>query len=139
MTVQAKVTWVTERRFVGRASSGHAIVVDASDVKEGPSPMELVLIGLVGCTAYDVIGIMQKKRDAVTGLEVSAHAQRAETPPKVYTEITVEYVTHGENPSRKAVEDAIRLSQEKYCSAPIMLGRTAAITTAFRIEQAECA
>jgi putative redox protein len=135
MTTEAKVTWIQDRRFVGQASSGQAIVVDGSAEKLGPSPMELVLIGLVGCTAYDVIGILQKKRQAVANLQVSAHAERADTPPQVYTAIEVEYVVRGRGIKPKAVEDAIRLSKETYCSASIMLGKTAHITTRYRIEQ----
>jgi putative redox protein len=130
---EAKVTWVEDRRFVGQASSGHAVIVDASAEKLGPSPMELVLIGLAGCTAYDVTSILEKKRQAVTGLEVSAHAERAEEPPRVYTEIHVEYVVRGRGIQSKAVEDAIRLSKEKYCSASVMLGKSAMITTSYRI------
>ena len=135
MTMEAKVTWTQDRRFVGQASSGHAIVVDGSAEKVGPSPMELVLIGLVGCTAYDVIGILQKKRQAVAGLQVSARAERADDPPRVYTAIEVEYVVRGRGIKPKAVEDAIRLSKETYCSASIMLGKTAHITTSYRIEE----
>jgi putative redox protein len=135
MTTEAKVTWIQDRRFVGQASSGHAIVVDGSAEKLGPSPMELLLIGLVGCTAYDVIRILQKKRQAVSGLEVSARAERAEEPPRVYTAIEVEYVVRGRGIKPKAVEDAICLSKETYCSASIMLGKTAHITTSFRIEE----
>ncbi len=137
MTTEAKVTWVQDRCFVGQASSGHAVVVDGSAEKLGPTPMELVLIGMVGCTAYDVIGILQKKRQAVSGLEVSAQAERAEEPPRVYTEIHVTYVVRGRGIKPKAVEDAIRLSEEKYCSASIMLGKTARITTSYRIEEEE--
>jgi putative redox protein len=135
MTMEAKVTWVQDRRFVGQGSSGHAIVVDGSAEKVGPSPMELVLIGLVGCTAYDVIGILQKKRQAVASLQVSARAERADDPPRVYTAIEVEYVVRGRDIKTKAVEDAIRLSKETYCSASIMLGKTAHITTRYRIEE----
>jgi putative redox protein len=137
MTTEAKVTWVQDRRFVGQASSGHAIVVDGSAEKLGPSPMELVLVGLVGCTAYDVVGILEKKRQAVTALEVSARAERAGEPPRVYTAIEVEYVVRGHDIRSKAVEDAIRLSKEKYCSASAMLEKTARITTHYRIEVAE--
>jgi putative redox protein len=137
MTTEAKVTWVEDRRFLGHATSGHAIVLDGSAEKVGPSPMELVLVGLVGCTAYDVISILQKKRQAVTGLEVRAQAERAAEPPRVYTDIHVEYVVHGNGIRPKAVEDAIRLSKEKYCSASIMLGKTAHITTSYRIERGE--
>ncbi len=135
MTVEAKVTWVEERRFIGQASSGHAIVVDGSPQKLGPSPMELLLIGMAGCTAYDVVDILHKKRQAVTGLEVIARAGRAEEHPRVYTEIDVEYIVRGREIKPKAVEEAIRLSQEKYCSASIMLGKTAQITTHYRIEE----
>jgi putative redox protein len=133
MSVEAKVTWVEDKRFVGEASSGHAIVVDGSSEKLGPSPMELLLIGLVGCTAYDVVGILQKKRQAVSGLEVRARAERAEEPPRVYTAIEVEYVVRGRGLKDKAVEDAIRLSKETYCSASIMLAKTAQITTSYRL------
>lgn len=133
--MEAKVTWVQDRRFVGESSSGHAIVVDGSAEKRGPSPMELVLMGMVGCTAYDVVSILEKKRQAVTGVEASARAERAPEPPQVFTEIAVEYRVRGRNISPKAVEDAIRLSEEKYCSASIMLGKTARITTSYRIEE----
>ena len=135
MTTEAKVTWVEDRRFVGRASSGHAIVVDASAEKLGPSPMELLLIGMAGCTAYDVVDILLKKRQEVTGLQVSAWAERADKPPRVYTSIDVEFVVRGRGIQPKAVEDAIHLSAEKYCSASIMLGKTATITTSYHLEE----
>jgi putative redox protein len=134
--MEARVTWVEDKRFVGHASSGHAVVVDGSQEKQGPSPMELVLIGAAGCTAYDVVNILEKKRQAVTGVEVMARASRAETPPRVFTEIEIEYVVRGHGVSTKAVEDAIRLSERKYCSATKMLGKTARITTSYRIEEA---
>jgi putative redox protein len=134
MSMEAKVTWVEDRRFVGQASSGHAVVLDGSAEKLGPSPMELMLIGMAGCTAYDVAVILEKKRQEVSGLEVSARAERAEEPPRVYTRIEIEYVVHGQAIKPKAVEDAIRLSKEKYCSASIMLGKTAEISTSYRIE-----
>jgi putative redox protein len=132
MTTEAKATWVEDRRFVGQAS-GHALVVDGSAEKMGPSPMELLLIGMASCTAYDVVAILQKKRQAVHGLEVRVKAERAEQMPRVYTEIAVEYVVRGRKIKSKAVEDAIRLSEEKYCSASIMLGKTARITTSYQI------
>lgn len=134
MTMEAKVTWVEDRRFVGQASSGHAIVVDGSAEKLGPSPVELVLIGMAGCTAYDIVQILEKKRQPLAGLEVKAWAERAEPPPSVFTEIKVEYVIRGEDVSPKAVEDAIRLSTKKYCSVSKMLDKTAQITTDYRIE-----
>ena len=137
MTVEATATWVGDRRFVGKASSGHAIVVDASPEKLGPSPMELVLIGLAGCTAYDVTGILLKKRQQLAGVEVHARAERAAEPPRVYTSIELEYVITGRELRTKAVEDAIRLSKEKYCSASLMLEKTAEISSTFRIVPVE--
>lgn len=135
MSIDASVTWVEDKRFVGSASSGHAIVMDASAEKQAPSPMELLLIGMAGCTAYDVMSILEKKRQRVTGLQVTARAERAEEPPRVYTKIEMEYLLRGRGIKPKAVEDAIRLSKEKYCSASIMLGKTAQITTSYRIEE----
>ena len=135
MSIDASVTWVEDKRFVGSASSGHAIVMDASAEKQASSPMELLLIGMAGCTAYDVMSILEKKRQCVTGLQVSARAKRAEEPPRVYTNIDLEYLLRGRGIKPKAVEDAIRLSKEKYCSASIMLGKTAQITTSYRIEE----
>ena len=135
MSTEAKVTWVADRRFIGQASSGHGVVVDGSVQKLGPSPMELLLIGMIECTAYDVVDILEKKHQRVTGLEVTAHAERADQQPRVYTEISVEYVVRGHGIKTKAVEDAIQLSKEKYCSASIMLGKTAQITTSYCIEE----
>ncbi len=133
--MEAQVTWLEDKRFVGYASSGHAVVVDASEEKRGPSPMELVLIGTAGCTAYDVLNILEKKRQAVTGVEVRAQASRAEEPPCVFTEIQIEYLVRGHDVAVKAVEDAIRLSERKYCSATNMLNKSARITTSYRIEE----
>jgi putative redox protein len=134
VTVEARVTWIEDRRFVGHASSGHAIVLDGSANKMAPSPMELLLIGLAGCTAYDVIEILQKKRQQVWDLEVLTRAERSEETPRVYTSIEIEYVVRGRDVKEKAVEDAIRLSKDRYCSASAMLGKTAEITTKYRIE-----
>lgn len=134
--MEARVAWLEDKRFVGHASSGHAVVVDASEGKMGSSPMELVLIGAAGCTAYDVVNILQKKRQDVTGVEVRAQASRADEPPRVFTEIQIEYVVRGHDVATKAVEDAIRLSERKYCSVTNMLNKTARITTSYRIEEA---
>jgi len=135
MTVEAKVTWVENRRFMGHASSGHAIVVDGSTDKLGPSPMELVLIGLVGCSAFDVINILEKKKQVVASFDVIAQAERAVDHPRVYTAINIEFVVRGQAIKVKAVEDAIQLSMEKYCSVAGMLNKTAHITTSYRIEE----
>jgi putative redox protein len=129
----AKATWIDEQRFKAIADSGHEIVVDG-DKKSGNSPMELVLIGLCGCTGYDVASILRKKREPFTGLEVHAKADRAAQPPSVYTEIHLTYRVRG-NVSHKAVEDAVRLSEEKYCSVAAMLSKTARIS--YQIEYQE--
>ncbi len=126
--VTAKAQWTDEDRFVGVASSGHAMVVDAGKDKSGPGPMELVLIGLCCCTATDVVGILRKKREAFTAVEVTAEAERAAQPPAVYTKIKLVYRVRGKV-SRKAVEDAVRLSKGKYCSVSQMLQHTAEITS----------
>lgn len=124
----AKAVWIDNQRFTGIADSGHSILVDG-DKAGGNSPMELVLIGLCGCTGYDVVSILKKKREPLTGLEVRAEAERAPDPPSVYTSIRLIYRIGGKV-SRKAVEDAVRLSEEKYCSVSAMLGKTAKITAA---------
>jgi putative redox protein len=123
---KAQTTWIEKQRFEGIADSGHAIVVDG-DKAAGNSPMELVLIGLCGCTGYDVVSILTKKREPFTSLEVRAQAERAVDPPSVYTEIKLLYRIGGKV-SRKAVEDAVHLSKEKYCSVSAMLAKTAKIT-----------
>jgi len=126
--ITASALWTDADRFVGAASSGHAIVVDAGETKSASSPMELVLIALCGCTASDVVSILRKKREPFTRLEVSAEAERAPEPPKVYTSIKLRYRIAG-RVSQKAAEDAVRLSKEKYCSVSQMLAKTAKITT----------
>jgi putative redox protein len=122
----AKTTWIEHHCFNGISDSGHQIVVDG-DKAAGNSPMELVLIGLCGCTGYDVVSILQKKREPFTSLEVRAQAERATEQPSVYTEIKLIYRIGGKV-SRKAAEDAVRLSKEKYCSVSAMLAKTAKIT-----------
>jgi putative redox protein len=125
--MQASATWVAEDRFVGVATSGHAIVTDASDTKLGSSPLELVLIGLCGCTASDVTTILRKKRESFSLLEVRALAERAAEPPKVFTAIKLLYRVSS-TVSPKAMEDAVRLSKQKYCSVSQMLSKTAEVT-----------
>lgn len=122
----AQATWIENQRFNGTSDSGHTIIVDG-DKTAGNSPMELVLIGLCGCTGYDVVSILRKKREPFTSLEVRAQAERAKDQPSVYTEIRLIYRIGGKV-SRKAVEDAVRLSKEKYCSVSAMLQKTARIT-----------
>jgi putative redox protein len=126
--IEASVKWTDQDRFLGEATSGHAITMDAAKEKTANSPMELILIALCGCTASDVVGILRKKREPFTGLEVRAEAQRAEGYPAVYTEIKLTYRVRGQV-APKAMEDAVRLSQEKYCSVSAMLEKTAKIAS----------
>lgn len=124
--VEAKAIWTDKDRFLGEASSGHALAMDTGEVKTASTPIELVLIGLCGCTASDVVGILRKKREPFTGLEVVAQAERAADHPKVYTAIRLVYRVRGKV-THKAMEDAVRLSTEKYCSVSAMLEKTAKI------------
>ena len=123
---EARAIWIDNQRFLGESSSGHAIALDG-DKKSANSPMELVLIGLCGCTGYDVASILRKKREPFTSLEVRAAAERAASAPTVYTEIKLIYRVGGKV-SHKAVEDAVRLSEETYCSVAAMLNKTAKIS-----------
>jgi len=129
--IEASVNWADKERYVGSATSGHSIVMDTASEKTANSPIELVLIALCGCTASDVVGILRKKREPFTGLEVRAQAERAGGYPAVYTEITITYCVRGAV-SHKSMEDAVRLSKEKYCSVSAMLEKTAKI--AYSIE-----
>lgn len=124
--VEAKAVWIQKQEFEGVAGSGHKIVVDG-DKAAGNSPVELVLIGLCGCTGYDVASILRKKREPFTSIEVSAEAERATEPPTVFTKIHLTYKVGGKV-SHKAVEDAVQLSEDKYCSVAAMLKKTAKIT-----------
>ncbi|PYX59210.1 MAG: osmotically inducible protein OsmC [Acidobacteria bacterium] len=133
--IEATALWTDNERFIGQATSGHALVMDAAKEKTANTPMELVLIALCGCTAADVNGILRKKREPFTILEVRAQAERATGYPAVYTEIKLTYRVGGKV-SPKAVEDAVRLSKEKYCSVSAMLEKTAKITTAIEYVEA---
>jgi len=131
--VEAQVTWTDGERFVGNASSGHALVIDSDRQRNtAAGPMELVLIGLCACTATDVVSILRKKREPFTGVHVRAEAERATEPPTVYKSIKLIYTVSGQV-SRKAAEDAVRLSEEKYCSVAGMLKSTARITSELRL------
>lgn len=125
--VEASAIWTDNERFIGTASSGHGIVVDAGKTKTSNGPMELVLIGLCSCTAVDVVNILRKKREPFTSLEVRAEAERAAEPPSVYTSVKLVYRVGGAV-SKKAVEDAAHLSETKYCSVAGMVSKTAKIT-----------
>jgi putative redox protein len=126
---KAKADWKDGERFVGSGSSGHAFVMDSDRQRNtAPGPMEYVLIALCGCTASDIVSILTKKREKFTSLKVRAEGERAAEPPTVYQKIKLIY-TVGGPVSKKAMEDAVKLSKEKYCSVSQMLQKTAAITT----------
>jgi len=125
--ISAKAIWTDGERYLGEDTSRHAIVMDTATEKTANTPMELVLIALCGCTASDVVGILRKKREPFTHLEVHATGERAEGYPAVYTAIKLVYRVSGKV-SAKAMEDAVRLSKEKYCSVSAMLEKTAKIT-----------
>src|ERR1700736_6914094 len=118
--IEASVNWADNERYVGTATSRHAIVLDTATEKTAGSPMELVLIALCGCTASDVVGILRKKREPFTSLEVTANGERAQGYPAVYTDIKLTYRVGGKV-SPKAMEDAVLLSEEKSCSISAML------------------
>ena len=125
--IEASLTWTDKERYVGSATSRHSIVMDTATEKTANTPMELVLLALCGCTASDVVGILRKKREPFTALEVRAAGERADGYPAVYTAIHLTYVVRGQV-AKKAMEDAVRLSKEKYCSVSAMLEKTAKIT-----------
>ena len=123
--------------FLAETGSNHVVAMDGASDGGGknlaPRPMEMVLLGTGGCTAYDVVVILRKSGQAVTGCEVKLTSERAATDPKVFTKIHMHFVVRGKGLKRNVVEHAIRLSHEKYCSASIMLGKTAEITRDFEI------
>lgn len=130
--MEAKVTWKGRMSFDGAAGSGFTLPLGAKlesgGDDDGFRPLELLLVGLAGCTAMDVISILQKKRQEVTRFEVNVQGVRAEDHPKVFTHIEVEYIVGGPNVDLEAVERAVALSETKYCSSSAMLGKTAQIT-----------
>ena len=139
-TKDAKVVWKDGLAFEGIGGSGFTVSLDTLAEEGGGTgfgPMELLLVSLAGCTAMDVISILKKKRQDVTGFEVRAHGLRADDHPKIYTDITLEYVVRGHGVDPKAIERAIELSETKYCSVAGMLKKAANITTTFRVEEAE--
>lgn len=139
--MQSKVVWKGGMAFTGTADSTYLVPLDASPTSGGKDlgfrPLQLMAIGLVGCTGMDVISILQRKRQEVTGFEVSAAIQRADTHPKVFTKIVIEYKVTGKNIDKNAVERAVQLSEEKYCGARAMLQHTAEITNRIIIEEEE--
>lgn len=135
--VEAKVTLLQDMQFAGKASSGHTLNMDADDSSGGRNagfrPMELLLVGFGGCSGMDVISILRKKRQPVTALEINVKGEKTEDYPKVYKEIHIEYIVKGKGVAKEAVERAITLSLDKYCSVGATLAKTGRITHSCRI------
>ncbi|MGE0665498.1 MAG: OsmC family protein [Sphingomonadales bacterium] len=135
--MKARVTWIEDRNFLGESDTGHAVVMGSKGGRTGvavaPTPMELILIGLGGCTSYDVVHILERGREAVTDCVVEMDADRAEEDPKIFTRIHLHFVVTGKGLNTAKVERAIALSAEKYCSASAMLGKAATITHDFEV------
>lgn len=138
--MKARVTWAGGARFLGESGSGHAVVMEGApapgETAIGARPMEMLLLGMGGCTAYDVVSILQKAREAVCDVAVEIDAERADTVPKVYTRIHAHYVVTGRGLKDAAVARAVKLSAEKYCSVTIMLAATATVTHDYEIVEA---
>ena len=137
--MKAKLKWIDGVCFMGETGSGHAVVMDGAPEgggrNLGPRPMELVLLGTAGCTSYDVLSILRKSRQDVRDCWVELDAERAEVDPKVFTRIHFHFVVTGRGLKADAVERAIKLSAEKYCSASIMPAKTAEITHDFELRE----
>jgi len=135
--MKARIKWVEDRTFIGESGSGHKIVLGTAFGSDGgspgPSSMELVLIGLGGCSAYDVVHILEKGREAIEDVTVELEAERAQQDPKVFTRIHMHFVVKGRGLAAEKVERAIALSVEKYCSASAMIAKTATITHDFEV------
>lgn len=138
--MKAEVRWAGEARFDGKSETGHTVIMDGAKEfggqNQGARPMELLLLGMGGCSAFDVVLILKKARQEITDCVVQLEAERADTEPKVFTKIHAHFVVTGKGLSEKRVARAVELSAEKYCSASIMLGKTAEITHDFEIVEA---
>jgi putative redox protein len=141
MASKARVKWIENRRFLGESGSGHAVVMEGApgegEIASGIRPMEMLLLGMGGCTTYDVVDILEKAREKVTDVVVEIEAERAGEIPKVYKQIHAHYIVTGRGLKPSAVQRARNLSAEKYCSATIMLAATATVTHDFEIVEAD--
>jgi putative redox protein len=135
--MKARIKWVQDATFVGESGSGHSVVMDGPPDSGGRNlgvrPMEMLLLGMGGCTAADVVHILKRSRQSVTDCVVELDAERAAEVPKVFTRIHVHFIVTGNSLSENQVKRALQLSAEKYCSASLMLAKTAAITHDYEI------
>jgi len=138
--IEAKVVLNKEMQFSGTASSGHTLTMDADDEAGGRNagfrPMELLLVGFGGCSGMDVISILRKKRQSVTGLEINVKGEKTDGYPKIYKEVHIEYVVKGKGVEKEAVERAIALSLDKYCSVGATLAKAGTIMHSYKIVEA---
>lgn len=138
--MKARIKWVQDMTFVGESGSGHSVVMDGPPEYGGRDlgvrPMEMLLLGMGGCTSFDVVQILKKGRQAVTDCVAEVQAERADEHPKVFTTIHVHFIVTGKELSEKRVAKAVQLSADKYCSASIMLGKSAKITHDYEIREA---
>ena len=139
MAKAARVKWVEKRQYVGTDSSKHSVVMSSQDEENatGMKPSELLLVALGGCASYDVVGILEKKRQKLTGLEVTVTGEQEPDPPWTYRQIHLHYVVRGKGLREKAVRDAIELSDEKYCSVSATVRGAAEITYDYIIVEEE--
>jgi putative redox protein len=139
--MKARIKWVEDAMFLGESGSGHSVVMDGPPESGGRNlglrPMEMLLVGMGGCASFDVVHILRKGRQDVRGCEALLEAERAESDPKVFTRIHLHFIVTGKGLAKSAVERAIGLSAEKYCSASIMLGKTATITHDYELVEVE--
>lgn len=139
--MKAKIKWVEDVMFMGQSGSGHAVVMDGPPELGGKNmgirPMEMMLMGLGGCTAFDVMLILKRSRQAVTDCVAELSADRAETDPKVFTKIHIHFIVTGKDLKEKMVQRAVELSATKYCSASIMLAQTVEITHDYELIEDE--
>jgi putative redox protein len=139
--MKVRIKWIEDVAFMGESETGHAVVMDGAPENGGRNigmrPMEMLLIGMGGCTSFDVVTILKKSRQAVVNCVAEISAERADEIPKVFTKIHVHFVVTGHDLNEKQVERAVSLSAEKYCSASIMLSKSVAITHDFEIRAAE--
>lgn len=131
--MKAEIKWVGDAMFLGESGSGHAIVMDGppdhGGRNMGPRPMEMLLLGVGGCSSFDVVDILKKARQNVTGCQTKLEAERAETVPAVFTKLHIHFEVKGKDLKEKQVARAVSLSAEKYCSASIMLGKAGVVVT----------
>ena len=135
--MKARVKWIEDVQFIGESGTGHSLIMDGPEERGGHGtgmrPMELLLLGLGGCTSFDVVELLKKSRQNIVDCVVEIDGQRSESVPKIFTDIHVHYIITGSNIKEAQVKRAIELSSEKYCSASLMLGKSANITHDYEI------